>query len=63
MAGKVTRQADEKQSSAALPSSFVIAAYIRVRLISQDCLPEWQVKRAAAALHLGIFDQPGKRFF
>ena len=36
MAGKVTRQADEKRSSAALPSSIVIAAYIRVRLIPQD---------------------------
>jgi hypothetical protein len=27
---------------------------------SQDCLPDRQVKSAAGALHLGIFDQPGK---
>jgi len=32
MAREVIRQADEKRPSAALPSSFVIAAYIRVRL-------------------------------
>jgi predicted DNA binding protein len=45
-----------------LPSSFVIAAYIKVRLIPQDCLPDRQVKGIAGALHLGIFDQPKTTF-
>jgi hypothetical protein len=34
-----------------------------VRLIPQDCLPDRQVKSAAGALHLGIFDQPKKMSF
>jgi hypothetical protein len=37
-------QAAEKRPSAALLSSFVVAAYIQVRLTPQDCLPERQVK-------------------
>jgi hypothetical protein len=50
-------QAVEKRPSAAFPLSFVVAAYIQVRLTPQDCLPDRQVKSAAGALHLGIFDQ------
>ncbi len=30
---------------------------------SQDCLPDRQVKIAAGALHLGIFDQPATNEF
>jgi len=45
------------------PSSLVIAAYAQVCLIPQDCLPDRQVKSAAGALHLGIFEQPAKNEF
>jgi hypothetical protein len=55
------KQAAEKRPSVAFPSSFVAAAYIPVRLTPQDCLPDRQVKSAAGALHLGIFDQPEER--
>jgi hypothetical protein len=41
-------QAAEKRPSAAFRSSFVVAAYLQVRLTSQD----------SGALHLGIFEQP-----
>jgi hypothetical protein len=40
--------------------SFIVAADIRVRLTSQDCLPDQQVKGATGALHLAIFEQPEK---
>jgi hypothetical protein len=43
-------QAAEKRPSAAFPSSFVVAAYIQVRL----------TPKISGALHLGIFDQPKK---
>jgi hypothetical protein len=46
-------QAAEKRPSAAFPSSFVVAAYVQVRLTSQD----------SGALHLRIFEQPGKVYF
>jgi len=36
----------------------LIATYLQVRLTPQDCLPDRQVKGAAGALHLGIFEQP-----
>jgi hypothetical protein len=52
-------QAAEKRPFAALPSFFVVAAYIQIRLTPQDCLPDRQGK-AAGALHLGIFEQPAK---
>ena len=55
--------AAEKRPSAAFPSSFVVGAYIRVRLTPQDCLPDRQVKNAAGAFHLGIFEQPGENDF
>jgi len=45
------RQVAEKRPSAALPSSFVVAAYFTVRLTPQD----------SGALHLGIFEQPANR--
>jgi hypothetical protein len=41
-------QAAEKRPSAALPSSFVVAVYIQVRLTPRDCLPERQVKSSRA---------------
>jgi hypothetical protein len=41
-------------------SSFVVAAYSQVRLTPQDCLPDRQVKSAGGALHLPLFEQPGK---
>jgi hypothetical protein len=50
-------------SSRRHPSSFVIAAYIRVRLIPQDCLPVRQVKSVPGALHLGFFEQPAENDF
>jgi hypothetical protein len=56
-------QAAEKRPSAALPSPFVVAAYNQVRLTPQDCLPDRQVKSAAGALHLGIFEQSEKNEF
>jgi len=40
----------------------VIAAYCRVRLIPQDCLPDRQGK-TACALDLTIFEQPEKDDF
>jgi hypothetical protein len=46
-----------------LPSPFVVAAYNQVRLTPQDCLPDRQVKSAAGALHLGIFEQSEKNEF
>jgi len=46
-----------------LPSSFVVEAYIQVRLTPQDCLPDRQVKSVAGALHLGIFEQSEKNDF
>jgi len=49
----VTRQADEKRPSAALPSSLVIATYWTVRLTPRDF----------GCLDLVVFDQPAKRFF
>jgi hypothetical protein len=42
-------------------SSLVIAAYPQVRLIPQDCLPDRQVKGAAGALQLTMFEQPDKQ--
>jgi hypothetical protein len=50
-------------SSQRHPSSFVIATYIPVRLIPQDCLPDRQVKSITGALHLTIFEQPAKKSF
>jgi hypothetical protein len=47
-------QPAEKRPSAAFPSSFVVAAYNQVRLIPQGY---------SGALHLGIFEQPGKNYF
>jgi hypothetical protein len=44
-------------------SSFVNAAYIQVRFIPQDCLPDRQVKGITGALHLTIFEQPAKKSF
>jgi len=41
----------------------LVAAYCQVRLTSQDCLPDRQVKSAAGALHLTLFEQPGKDDF
>ncbi len=42
------------------PSSFVVSAYIQVRLTPQDCLPDRQVKGTTGALHLALFEQPEK---
>jgi hypothetical protein len=73
---KNTKKADEKSPSvprrAGLPlpagRSLFIAAYLHVRLIHQNCLPDRQVKGSPEApaerdfaklnLHLGIFDRP-----
>jgi hypothetical protein len=41
----------------------LVAAYNQVRLTPQDCLPDRQVKSAAGALHLGIFEQSEKNEF
>ena len=40
-----------------------VAAYSEVRLTPQDCLPDRQVKSTAGALHLALFEQPGKDDF
>ena len=45
-------QAAEKRPSAALPSSFVVAAYSEYA----------SLLRISGALHLGIFEQPAKSF-
>jgi hypothetical protein len=41
----------------------LVVAYIQVRLTPQHCLPDRQVKSAAGALHLGIFEQLEKKDF
>jgi hypothetical protein len=42
------RRAVEKRPSAAFPSPFVVAAYKKIRLTSQD----------SGVLHMSIFEQP-----
>jgi len=56
-------QAVEKRPSAALPSSFVVAAYIQVRLTPQDFGCPRKRDFAGFNLHPGIFDQPEKNEF
>jgi hypothetical protein len=46
-----------------ISSSFVVAAYSQVRLTPQAYLPDRHVKSAAGALHLPLFEQPGKDDF
>jgi len=51
----------EKRPSAALLSSFVVAAYIRVRLTPQNFERPRERDFAKLNLHLGIFEHPLER--
>jgi hypothetical protein len=51
-------QAVEKRPSAAFLSSFVVAAYVQVRLTPQDFEGPRKGDFAKLNLHLGIFEQP-----